>query len=197
MNSQVKIQLRVYMGSVLKKPENVSKKGGCNIIVLAMRCHFFVLTHCVLCVSQVIILRDVYFEGLKEGHKDIVGNWTDTNADLAIISLPEAYLASNPNIIDFQDFLQGGSSPDPYTEMQLAAAGMLSPDMKSFVDHDLGGDRIGYPTRLYRGTQYKDAEGAVTFRNCGHLGHLDHYEHTSRLFGAAFVYSSNPDPKNH
>ena len=133
------------MGSVLKKPENV------------------------------IILRDVYFEGLKEGHKDMIGNWTDTNSDLAIISLPNAYLASNPNTIDFEDFIDGGKSPDPYTQMQLAAAGMLTTDMKSFVDKGLGNGRTGFPTRLYRGTQYQDEKGEVTFRNCGHLGHLDHH----------------------
>lgn len=149
------------------------------------------------CVLQVIILRDVYFEGLKHGHKNGIGLWTDESFDLAAISVPDAYMTKNPNVIDFADFLIGKPGADAFVAMQLIAAGLADKTGKNIVDHDLGGDRIGYPTRLYRGTQYKDQSGDVLFENCGHLGHLDHYKNTARLFGAAFVYSSNPDPKNH
>ena len=158
----VKIQLRCYMGSVLKRPESV------------------------------IVLRDVVFEGLKQGHRFETGTFNTTVGDLALITIKDSYLSQHQTHIDLQDLAQN----DEMFKMQMQIRGLMDKD-GHLLDHDISNGRIGFPSRIYRGTTYKDLSGEVRTENCGHLGTLDHYKRTPQLFGASFVYSSHPDPKSH
>jgi len=165
----VKIQLRVYMGAVLKKPENV------------------------------IIMRDVFFEGLRSGH---------TIDDLHPLHVPKK--SKKNGYIDFFDVFMDALESDTihacYTVRTMVGAGIvpdlvdLPTDRKergSFIREWMAENEI--PSRAYMGASrtYADDKALPQYtENNGHLGKLDHPSMVDRLYGS-FVYNSNPDPKNH
>ena len=173
--------MRTYLGSVLRKPENV------------------------------LILRDIYFEGLKEGHKFKVAqnatmNLIDHSNDLAYLNMPDAYLNKHNTCINFGDFvgadvaqtdavLAGLDEADAqYVRVQLKEMGIFT-DQYELKCPDPDAD-LEFPARLYRGTTYKKDTEEIFRHNTGHMGCLDDYRSTARLFGAtSHVYSSNPDPR--
>lgn len=195
--------MRVYMGSVLKRPENV------------------------------IILRNVYFEGLRSGHKfeknteaAKAKSTVNLNAlpktanfeagkDLGVAIFPKAYIESK-QCIDLADFTFKDDSKDdsaateygcPAVDDGLSTVAQAQQVYKAFKDDfkltNNGTSNAGtlisrdeVPTRLYRGTTYTDSSGSkVKHHNLGHMGPLDHFQTCNRLFGA-FVYNSTPDPLN-
>lgn len=217
----MKIQLRVYLGSVIKKPENI------------------------------IIMRNVYFEGLGKGSRTGVdardhdqetidvcvpaGAWIapmrfdpSTN-DLCKVRFPTLYLQAN-NKINLRDFAKSAGdmqqrwNPNNYqanngnalfaaaaileaamirTRNNLVHAGILILSDDGGANHhdrDTFAINPEYPTIIYRGaTQHKDAGvvGALPTHtnNNGHLGPLDHPSMVDRLFGT-FAYSPMPNPDN-
>jgi len=168
----VKIQMRVYLGCVLKSPESV------------------------------IVLRDVYFEGLKSGHRfDADVAFMDPTKDLTYAPFPALYLNTHANCIDYADFQDdsdemktNGSWSHWITSTMLHGAGILH---KGKLNPD-----DGRPTKLYAGscrsTLVKRGDRGGPQRvaqtvNAGHMGCLDDPSATSRLWGS-FVYSPNPAP---
>lgn len=150
--------MRTYLGAVLRQPENV------------------------------LVLRSVFFEGLRSGHK--------FGDDLDILFVPEDYMNSHSTCINYADFADKGEYATGQgvglMRLQLQALGVMNADNKLQCDND--GDGPGFPTRLYQGTTYK-SDNEVEHMNCGHMGNLDHYKHAHRLYGS-FVYDSNPDPRS-
>ena len=183
----VKIQLRVYLSAVLKRPENV------------------------------IIMRDVFFEGLHSGY----GSKVATNAlhysecvfsnrplDLVYVQLPEFYLESSQSVVDLKDFTADGMKNYKEREgrtltsdeqiaffesaLQLTMANVLEPkqhaddtDAKRFM-RMLEDER---PTKLFMGA-HRPTGGGDIVPNCGHLGVLDSPAMVDRLFGS-FVYNDH------
>jgi len=171
----VKIQLRVYLGSVLKKPENV------------------------------LLLRNICFEGLKSGAGTTVApghTFGPAAGDLAVVHFPTKYLDSHCKI-DYADFdVQAimGSTASPTdkldmlrTTVQLAdSLGIFTPALR--LDAQLFTE--GYPTVLYKGTVRHKLSGGtweVVETNNGHLGVLDDPKMADRIFGT-FAYNAEPNP---
>ena len=189
----VKIQLRVYMGAVLKRPE------------------------------QVIIMRDVFFEGLSEGHRLAVlsgemaaeetaaDQWINKEPgdreDLVYLQIPQAYLDTH-SVISYDDFTAESIFRDyapmnatnaQYglfnsmweTHIQLAVLGIMK---GGTVDVETM-DRQHVPHRVYKGRcKTVPINGAPTdHANNGHLGVLDDPSAADRLFGT-FAYNPTPNP---
>ncbi len=171
----VKIQLRVYLGAVMKRPENV------------------------------ILLRNIFFEGLREGsgnkmfdpskHNVGDGDGMSTDGhDLTVVWFPQKYMLGHSKI-DYADFTlenivkvsdTGERAAYFHTHMQLRRLGMVT---ETGLDKEL--IEAGVPTVVYKGAcQHKNAnagwEDAQT--NNGHLGILDDPALADRLFGT-FAYS--------
>jgi len=181
----MKIQLRVYLGSVIKKPENI------------------------------LIMRNVYFEGLGDGsHNRKVAAPTGPqdaaipdDIDLIYIRVPTTYLGEHSKI-DLRDFAYTDATMTDglmqATRNQLTSAGMIrrsgdgsGPSPYTYSADDTDG---GYPTMLYRGATWTtgdDGKRIAHVENNGHLGNLDDPSMADRLFGT-FAYSSAPNPEqNH
>jgi hypothetical protein len=193
----VKIQLRVYLGAVMKKPENV------------------------------LIMRHVFFEGLRDGSRTrIAANVEeyadDENAgrfDLVRFSVPPGYLAQH-NKIDLEDFV-GHYNEDDVSDFntfkaQLLTLGVLKEEDANLhinddytdnealdPDYNDGANSVlildtdwvedGNPTVWYQGTSMNAETTDMYATNSGHMGNLDNPAVADRLFGT-FVYNSMPDP---
>ena len=164
----VKIQMRVYLGCVLRSPESV------------------------------IVLRDVYFEGLKDGYKFSEDAVDTQNNDLVRCWLPTRYLDENRASISYADFGQAfekHGATDTSAETVLAGvllvgAGLLE---STFSDREHDDDNRT-PQKVYCGATKTTAGNGVTLtKNTGHMGSLDHPDHTARLWGS-FVYDRTPEP---
>jgi hypothetical protein len=170
----VKIQLRVYMSAILKRPENV------------------------------IIMRDVFFEGLESGHGQSFTPAEDNEpADLVFIPVPADQI--DESYFDLAEVHQPtATGASAVMQMALRGANVLP-----HITKDTGTKSAGefaefvteneQPTRLYRGTsrvQNSTQTAWDTTDNCGHLGVLDTPRAVDRLWGS-FVYSSLPDAKHH
>jgi hypothetical protein len=171
----VKIQLRVYLGAVMKRPENV------------------------------ILLRNIFFEGLREGSgtkvfengKGGVGDNEpiDPQGDLTVVGFPKSYLKAHSKI-DYADFtdaaikkVSDAEKPVYFmTQAQLIALGLVTGD--GVLDAELL--REGVPTVAYQGAcQHRSdqtSEWKLQQKNNGHLGILDDPALADRLFGT-FAYS--------
>ena len=156
----VKIQLRVYMGAVLKKPENV------------------------------IIMRDVFFEGLESGHRF---------DDLQFVPMEATDYARG--FVDIAEITKNNYTKydiGSWVQTCILQQNALAPvfkdntfDAKTMSDHLV---EEGIPTRLYHGA-VNTAAGATKQQNNGHLGILDDPKMVDRLYGS-FVYNAGPDPKH-
>lgn len=199
--------------------------GRCTCpIWIRAQCGKFELCVCVcvwLCLCSVIILRNIYFEGLKEGHRFKMTDATDvfkdkkldlpdsgdekglprTNSgamkagfDLGVVFLPKAYLDSRTciNLLDFND---NASTEAPSKGLVATDLAAIRDSFGGFTDGDNYVCDNDTPSRMYRGTTYVNGKGQVEFGNTGHMDILDDFRTCSRLFGA-FVYNSDPDPKN-
>lgn len=149
--------------------------------------------------ENVLIMRNIAFEGLKSGHKV---------ADMKYVLVRSDYLDRHPTCLDFKKMMQEGQL-DFTTYISLLQAGMLD-GMNPRCPEDGG---PGIPLRAYRGAQrvrapfraggaggplgtFSQEDGRYGAYNCGHMGNLDDPATCNRLYGA-FVYSSRPDPRNH
>lgn len=171
----VKIQMRVYLGAVLKSPESV------------------------------IVLRDVFFEGLKKGHKWAEGGVDglsdkapNKDIDIVYMPFPKEYLDRNQNLIDYADFADAGDNgptktiADWVTAVTLHVAGVMK---------NGGLSNRAIPTRIYAGSSRSRSKLAVApfsteetvVTNAGHMGCCDFPGCTNRLWGS-FVYSDTPRP---
>jgi len=169
----VKIQLRVYLGAVMKRPENV------------------------------ILLRNIFFEGLREGsgnkmfdpskHNVGDGDGMSTDGhDLTVVWFPKKYMLGHSKI-DYADFTlenivkvsdTGERAAYFHTHMQLRRLGMVT---ETGLDKEL--IEAGVPTVVYQGAcQHKGTEWKDAQTNNGHLGILDDPALADRLFGT-FAYS--------
>jgi hypothetical protein len=170
----VKIQLRVYLGAVMKRPENV------------------------------ILLRNIFFEGLREGSgtqlwengKAGIGDEEPMVGDMTVLTFPKSYLKAHSKI-DYADFTDDsikklGSREEMaaayMTQAQLIMLGMVGSG--GTIDADLIND--GVPTVVYQGACAHRLTGkpewAMQQKNNGHLGNLDNPDLADRLFGT-FAYS--------
>merc|ERR1712086_107575 len=131
----VKIQLRVYLGAVMKRPENV------------------------------ILLRNIFFEGLREGsgnkmfdpskHNVGDGDGMSTDGhDLTVVWFPKKYMLGHSKI-DYADFTlenivkvsdTGERAAYFHTHMQLRRLGMVT---ETGLDKEL--IEAGVPTVVYQG----------------------------------------------
>ena len=159
--------------------------------------------------EAVLILRNIYFEGLKSGHRFRLTSNAATAAelddyDLGVMLIPDSYLSSHNTCINWNDFA-GAAAESPaakdgvdagdvaHVQMQLKAMGLMDGNFNVVCQDPEDGP--GIPTRVYRGTTYDNGKETIRTHNNGHMGMLDDYRHTSRLFGAtSHVYSSFPDP---
>ena len=153
------------MGSVLKRPENV------------------------------LILRNIAFEGLKSGHKV---------EDMKFIHVRTEYLDANPTCLDFKKMLDKGEL-DFLTWYDLVQHGMLdgmNPSCPMMVA------RI-HPA--YRGAQHVHApysptdaigpigvfsqeDGRYGACNSGHMGNLDDPSTCNRLYGSFIFIAPRSNP---
>lgn len=172
--------MRTYIGSVLRQPENV------------------------------IVIRNVFFEGLVSGHTGKVSARTPkaqnekvdepnvNDFDLVKVRVPATYLAKHKTCINWADWAEGGTQKENDTREDLVAIGILEEKGGKYTvaKHGPNGGP-GFPSRVYRGTTYDKGTETVKQRNTGHMGNLDHCRSVPRLYGAgSFVYDSNPDPRN-
>lgn len=170
----VKIQMRTYLGSVLKRPESV------------------------------LIIRNIFFEGIKSGAKVPVQLESNATEDYMFVPIKKEFVDSNNTCIKFQDILDK-KADHQLTIFYLALYGMVELDENgefTLSAHDED-DGIGLPGRMYRGAQRVNngtgvftQDGPYGAVNSGHLGGLDDPSSCARLYGQ-FVYSSNPDPRSH
>ena len=171
----VKIQLRVYLGAVMKRPENV------------------------------ILLRNIFFEGLREGSgtklfENGYGGVGDNEpgapaGDLTVIGFPKTYLKAHSKI-DYADFtdeaigrLAAEEKPAYFvTQAQLISLGMVAAD--GLLDASFLSE--GVPTVVYQGACEHRPNSTGSWvpqqKNNGHLGILDDPALADRLFGT-FAYS--------
>ena len=192
----VKIQLRVYLGAVMKRPENV------------------------------LIMRHVFFEGLRNGSRTrvapTVGDYADDEEgqyDLVRFNVPPTYLEEH-NKIDLEDFvghhtvdaqdafsvfrdelirvgaLALENTPDDYEpddDNVTLAGNDYDADAATIAKLDTDWVEDGNPTVWYQGTSKHEDDNNMYASNSGHMGNLDHPAVADRLFGT-FVYNSLPDP---
>ena len=157
----------------------------------------------------VIVIRNVFFEGLIGGHKSRVApaeteakkysSETSQDYDLVKVTVPSDYLEKNKTCLNWADFA-GEEKKGDYktTQEQLTRLGILEKkDSKYYVKKSGPDDGPGFPSRVYRGTTYKKGSEEVMQVNTGHMGNLDHCRSVPRLYGAgSFVYDSNPNPRS-
>jgi len=177
----MKVQLRVYLGSVLRRPDNV------------------------------IVMKDVYFEGLKSGHKGAMyENYDRTleaskmgmkdGQDLVLGRVLKRHAPHYPSRLDINKdvelFCVGRPASDP---------AVIPPSLHNDADWDKpfnpSGDgdlnpglgptaREMWPKMAYCG--HVADEDKTLYSNTGHMGKLDSPDKTSRLYGS-FVYSGSTE----
>lgn len=163
--------VRVYLGAVLKSPESV------------------------------IVLRDVFFEGLQNGYKFKEGcpDTKNTHHDICYVPFPSKYLDQHQNMLDYADFAKG--NPDDFSLAHWMTSTALHTYGIVGADGNIPSD-IDKPTRIYQGTSrcttltvsgLSPISETTILRNAGHMGTCDWPGNTSRLWGS-FVYSDTPCP---
>jgi hypothetical protein len=172
----MQLQLRVYLGAVLRRPENV------------------------------IVMKDVYFEGLSDGHKPGTIGPYDDSKECGIDLSNHQFLLGRvlktdaphwPQRLDFFDGTSGSSKVEVATTTPGAswkpifngalAGGTFTPAPASLSKDQ----RDKWPKSSYCGTVYtKGDTPTAVHENMAHMGSLDHPNRTPRLHGS-FVYSGS------